>query len=1296
MKRDTTRRRVKQVLAVACGLVAGTTVHAWVPTGGSLWPDGPVKIAVALEETAPAGLVGDFNGAALEAMNLWNVSLQRVRLTAVPPDGEAWYENGRNEVFFDRRMFDKAWPSGVLAVTATTEDRGVVVEADIVFNANVRWSVFRGNGQPGVFIPSVEIEPEVRRVAVHELGHLLGLGHPDEAGQTSVNAIMNRRVGPIEEPWPDDVAGVRALYDLGPGAPPVIVTQPKAVGVYHGATVSLSVVAGGRGPFSYEWRRNGVAVPGATEARLKFAAAPGDVGDYTVVVRSTAGATVSTVARVEVRAVQKPTAFVTVTSSMPVEAGSDLLLVGSFYPSEGSVELVWKKNGSVVSGATTALLDLKGVQFSDAGDYTLTVTNAAGSGTSTALSVTVKAGQPPRFTREVVSSAVAPGGAVTLAATVTGTGLWSGASAYQWFKDGVEIAGATKVTLDITQFGPADAGHYSMTATNGFGRVMNTAGELTGYEAKGLAITRQPVAVTEFTGATVSLAVEVEGAVTSYRWFKDGVLLAGASGAVLTLPSVGMGDAGRYSVEVSDGLNRERSTGARLTVLTRGVPIIVQQPSTHTVAVGGSVGLSVGVNAWRDPGAATGDNLAITYQWMKDGQPVVGQTKGGFSFVARASDAGRYRVKISTAAGSVESEGAEVVIVPTTPLIAVHPPSIWFGPWGESERLWAVNAEFEQRRAARDNRVYFFSRGGNVLTGSPYSLGGSLPGTYAVTAGREGTVETSRPFTLGFNAPGAPLIGRHPQGGAYAAGEAVTLRVTTVSAPGDAISYQWYRNSERLASGGATLVIPSFSARDLGEYLVIVSNVHGAMSSESARLDLRQWQSPIIRVHPVGVTVTAGEAAILSVVTRPGEFQFQWFKDGQRIQGASGAQIGFSAGALTAGSYRVAVTDGVSTATSRTAQVKVLAVSRPPELLIQPQNETTGFGGDVTFSAGADGAPLPDRYQWKKNGVNIPGATDAKLKLRDVTAEAAGAYSVVVTNSVGAVTSRAATLTVDGRGRLVNLATRAAVGRDGDVLFAGFVIGGTESRQVLVRGIGDQLSEFGVSGVLRDPVVSLYDATGKLVESNDDWFRLSEDKRTALEAAAKQVGAFAQREDARDGALLATLAPGSYTVKVAGLANTTGVGLVEVYELGKPGTGRLVNLSSRAVVGTGASILIPGLVLNGATPRRLLIRAVGPGLAEFGVAGTLSDPVMTVFRGSEEVARNDNWGEQTGGTGGPGAASVAQIRTTMAAVGAFGLKDGSRDAVLLLDLPPGSYTVQVAGVADATGVALVEVYEVAP
>ena len=129
--------------------------------------------------------------------------------------------------------------------------------------------------------------------------------------------------------------------------------------------------------------------------------------------------------------------------------------------------------------------------------------------------------------------------------------------------------------------------------------------------------------------------------------------------------------------------------------------------------------------------------------------------------------------------------------------------------------------------------------------------------------------------------------------------------------------------------------------------------------------------------------------------------------------------------------------------------------------------------------------------------------------------------------------------------------------------------------------------------------------------------------------------------------------------------------------------GQLANLSTRAFVGSGDNVLIPGLVISGAAPRRVLVRAVGPGLAAFGVAGTLADPVLTVFRGSSAIATNDNWQEQANG---------AAIATAGVETGAFALAAGSRDSALVLTLEPGAYTCRVAGAGSTTGVALVEVY----
>ena len=129
--------------------------------------------------------------------------------------------------------------------------------------------------------------------------------------------------------------------------------------------------------------------------------------------------------------------------------------------------------------------------------------------------------------------------------------------------------------------------------------------------------------------------------------------------------------------------------------------------------------------------------------------------------------------------------------------------------------------------------------------------------------------------------------------------------------------------------------------------------------------------------------------------------------------------------------------------------------------------------------------------------------------------------------------------------------------------------------------------------------------------------------------------------------------------------------------------GQLANLSCRAQVGTGDGVIIPGFVLSGTAPRTVLVRAVGPGLAAFGVAGALADPTITVFRGDAVIATNDNWQTQTN----PQAVATAAVTT-----GAFALTAGSRDSALVLTLEPGAYTFRVAGVGNATGVALVEVY----
>lgn len=265
--------------------------------------------------------------------------------------------------------------------------------------------------------------------------------------------------------------------------------------------------------------------------------------------------------------------------------------------------------------------------------------------------------------------------------------------------------------------------------------------------------------------------------------------------------------------------------------------------------------------------------------------------------------------------------------------------------------------------------------------------------------------------------------------------------------------------------------------------------------------------------------------------------------------------------------------------------------------------------------------------------------------------------------------------------RLSNLSIRAQ-GGGGDSLVTGFTIGPGPNKTVLIRAVGPTLGVFGVGGALSDPKLVLYNSTGVKIAENDDF--------NANDAATfASVGAFQLTPGGKDAALVATLAPGGYTAEVSGVGTAKGVALVEVYEVGG-GSTRLINLSTRAKVGTGDGILIPGITISaGSSSRRLLIRAIGPTLGSFGVPGTLADPKLDLFSGSERIASNDNWETPIGVSSG----TAAQLASIFTQAGAFALAAGSKDAALLTNLPPGNYTLQVSGVNNTTGEALVEVYD---
>ncbi len=261
------------------------------------------------------------------------------------------------------------------------------------------------------------------------------------------------------------------------------------------------------------------------------------------------------------------------------------------------------------------------------------------------------------------------------------------------------------------------------------------------------------------------------------------------------------------------------------------------------------------------------------------------------------------------------------------------------------------------------------------------------------------------------------------------------------------------------------------------------------------------------------------------------------------------------------------------------------------------------------------------------------------------------------------------------------------MGTGADIMIAGLVIGPGDPETVLIRAVGPSLQQLGVTGVLGAPVLSLYDSTGAPIQSNQGW-----EGGNATAAIMSSVGAFPLLPGSADSALVATLPAGAYTAQVTGAGGATGVALLEVYEVAPtPSTGRLVNLSTRGLVGTSGNIMIPGITIGaGSGTRTLLVRAAGPALDALGVPGALADPTMSLVDASGNVlASNDNWGTPVGN-----GATAAALSEAFVQAGAFPFAGGSLDSALVASVGAGSYTVLVSGNAASTGVALVEVYDI--
>ena len=866
----------------------------------------------------------------------------------------------------------------------------------------------------------------------------------------------------------------------------------------------------------------------------------------------------------------------------------------------------------------------------------------------------------------------------------------------------------------------------SVSAPGG-GIAINDEGELFCLEASAVltvspeappSITIQPQSESIAVGNSGSLSVTASGEpAPTYQWQLNGANIVGATSSTLALSNVSLSAAGSYAVVVTNASEAVTSDPATVTVTPNATgPTIASQPQSESVNIGSPATLSV---------TATGS--ADSFQWLKDGIAIAGATGTAYTITdAQAGNDGVYSVMISNAGGIVTSSPIHlgVNIAPGTTYL-----SNWTSEVGLPTGTQYTSVAFDGARylaVGSDGSLLVSGNGVSwtasasapgrlnslIYAGAPYGFLGvgdngvilsaagpaytpllqtsgisSLLTGIAVGNGRMvavgyAGVALSSAFTVPAWAPGITGVSANMNSVAFGNGTfvAVGLGGTVITSPDGLL---WTQQNL-----GASTDLYSVAYGPAG--FVAIGN-NGSATAVFTSRDGLTWSpqsvpttNTLIRViYSNGTFVAVGAPGAIISSTDGG---FTW------VAGSAGTSSTLEGVAFGTNSFIAVGNNGV------VAQSAALL-----SITTQPQPQTIAAGVTGTFTVLGAGSALS--YQWQFNGTPIPGATAGTLTLSNTGTTQAGNYSVVISNAYGSVTSNPATLTTNVSSYLYNISSRAYLGAGPyQNIVAGFYTNGSGSKNVVLGGIGPDLAVIdpALSGLnLTNPKLTLFNGGGTVLATNTAWGG----SQTLINALAS-VYAPPLPTNSNDTVIFTSVPAGpgiGYTAEMDGLNNTTGIALIEAYDYdsytGTPAS-NLINISTRAFVGTGNDVLVAGFWTIGSTSQTLLIRAVGPGLAasDPALSGlTLVTPTLTLYDSSGKIiATNTGWGNAPVAGNSTVAAGIQPATTAiMNSVYASSIAAGSTDCAMVVTLPSNAgYTVQVNGVNSTTGVALVEVYNV--
>ena len=611
--------------------------------------------------------------------------------------------------------------------------------------------------------------------------------------------------------------------------PPSIGTQPASRTNVIGTTAIFSVIATGTAPLNYQWQFNGANIGGATSSNFTLdSVQPSAGGNYAVVITNVAGSVTSSVA---VLTVWVPPIITAQPFSRTNITGSDATFS---VIATGTVPLSyqWQFGGNNIPGATGSTLTVNGVQPSNAGDYSVVITNVAGSFTSAIATLTVWV--PPAISIQPASRTNLTGTSASFSVTATGTAPLS----YQWQSSSGPISGATTSSLLLNNLQLSDAGNYFVVITNVARSLTSSAAALTVWAPA--AITTQPQSATNIAGTTANFTVAASGtAPLTYQWQFNGVNLDGANSSTLVFNNVQPGAAGSYTVAITNVGGALTSAVASLTVWVP--PFIATPPSSQIVIAGSNTVFNV----------VAGGTLPLSYQWLTNGAilPNGGNISGATTATlainaAQPNNAAAYAVVITNVAGNVTSSPTAVLTVNVPPSITAPAQSQTIIAGSNVTMTVAASGTLPlnyQWRLYGTNLV----NGGNITGATAPNLTilaaqTNNAGPYTVVIGNvAASLTSSPPAQLTVNVP--PSITAQPQSLTVLVGSNVTF---TVAVAGTApLSYQWRANGSNLVEGPnyigtttPTLSIPNAQQSNSAAYAVLITNAAASVLSSTANL----------------------------------------------------------------------------------------------------------------------------------------------------------------------------------------------------------------------------------------------------------------------------------------------------------------------------------------------------------------------------------------------------------------------------------------------------------------------------